>query len=80
MSWKLFFSSPRRVGKPTLKNLKRFPVKLNGLSSTKSKNFLFYSTKLKGSEAFCIYREPRKRKVGNVLVTPWQNALEALGL
>ncbi|MBI2410963.1 MAG: ATP-binding protein [Candidatus Kerfeldbacteria bacterium] len=32
------------------------------------------------SEGICISREPRKRKVGPVLVCPWQEAVEAIGL
>ena len=32
------------------------------------------------SEALCLCREPRKRKVGPVLVCPWQDALKMLEL
>lgn len=35
---------------------------------------------VKNSEALCLCREPRKRKVGNVLVCPWQEAFEEIGL
>lgn len=35
---------------------------------------------LKNCEALCICREPRKRKVGKVLICPWQDALTEIGL
>jgi len=35
---------------------------------------------IKRSEAICICSEPRKRRVGNVLVCPWEEALTELGL
>ncbi len=34
----------------------------------------------KDSEGICLSREPRKRRVGPVLVVPWQEVLETLGL
>lgn len=33
-----------------------------------------------GSEGICICREPRKRFVDDILVCPWQEALDAMGL
>lgn len=38
------------------------------------------TSEMKKSEALCISREPRRRKVGNVLVVPWQEALAEMGL
>lgn len=35
---------------------------------------------VKGSEGICISREGRKRKVGNILVCPWRDALSEIGL
>lgn len=34
---------------------------------------------IKECEAICISREPRKRKVGKILVCPWQEALTEIG-
>ncbi|OGY87065.1 MAG: hypothetical protein A2233_03890 [Candidatus Kerfeldbacteria bacterium RIFOXYA2_FULL_38_24] len=34
----------------------------------------------KNSEGICICREPRKRKIDNVLVCPWQEAIKTIGL
>lgn len=38
------------------------------------------TSEIKGSEAVCISRETRKRKTDGVLICPWQEALEAIGL
>lgn len=38
------------------------------------------ASELKGAEAVCISCETERRKVGNVLVVPWREALDAVGL
>jgi len=38
------------------------------------------ASELRGSEAVCISREPQRRKAGKVLVVPWREALETIGL
>lgn len=35
---------------------------------------------VKGSKGVCVSREVRKRRVGNILVCPWQEALSEIGL
>lgn len=34
---------------------------------------------VKGSEGMCISREPQKRRVGSIIVCPWQEALSLIG-
>ncbi|HCU25188.1 MAG TPA: ATPase, partial [Deltaproteobacteria bacterium] len=50
-------------------------VKESGLRSLKA-----LAEEVKDSEAVCISRDLRKRKVGPVLICPWQEALSVLGM
>lgn len=44
------------------------------------KNLQTLTEEVKGSEGICLCSESYRRKVGSVLVCPWQEALKEVGL
>lgn len=66
-----------RPGKPLLF------VEIKSSESVKDADLRFISqlaADVPGAEALCISRESRRRKVGSVLVCPWQDVIAALAL